>query len=73
MIESVEEGYNIYLTGCANRKKWLKKWQSTWYRHLFFHFLQKQIDDGRWIAYLTAMEKVLNLSEEEKKIFDKHI
>jgi hypothetical protein len=70
MIESVEEGYNIYLVGCANRKKWLKKCMSTWYKKFFFHFLQKQTNNDIWIGHLIAMEKVLNLSEEEKKIFD---
>lgn len=69
MIRSVEEGYKLYLAGCANRKKWLEKWMSTWYRKFFFFLSQKQVDDAQCIERLRAMEKVLGLSEEEKRIF----
>lgn len=70
MIESVEEGYEIYLTECSRRKKWLEKNMSAWYRKLYYFLCQNQVDDCRWIAQLKAMEKVLNLSKEESKIFD---
>lgn len=70
MIRSVEEGYKTYLDECSGRKKWMKKNQATWYKRFLFFFLQRQVDNGRWIAQLSAMERVLNLSEEEKKIFN---
>ena len=69
-MNTIEESYKIYLAGCTNRKRWLKKCKSTWYRRLFYYVSNQVIYDKDWAAYLTVVEKVLGLAEEEKKIFN---